>query len=137
MGPHQNRVTPMGEIVAIPLRGGWLGNRGILHDDTGRVVRNHASNLWITCALSFKDWRLPQWQPHHFTVLFFHDEAVSLAAGHRPCALCRREAYDAYRNALAEHDGVVYAFCSIGCRTRFIREPVTYLQATDYSPMHD
>ena len=46
-----------------------------------------ASDLWITCALQFRDWRLPQWQPHHFTVLFFHDEAVSLAAGHRPCAL--------------------------------------------------
>ena len=30
---------------------------------------------------------------------------------------------------LAEHDGVVYAFCSIGCRTRFIKEPVTYLTA--------
>jgi len=28
---------------------------------------------------------------------------------------------------LAEHDGVVYAFCSIGCRTRFIREPAAYL----------
>lgn len=28
---------------------------------------------------------------------------------------------------LAEHDGVVYAFCSIGCRTRFIREPSAYL----------
>lgn len=27
---------------------------------------------------------------------------------------------------LAEHDGVVYAFCSIGCRTRFIREPTAY-----------
>ena len=104
MAPRQNRVTPTGEIVAIPLRGSWLGNRGILHDDSGHVVRHHASNLWITCRLSFKDWRLPQWQPHHFTVLFFHDEAVSLAAGHRPCALCRREAYDAYRSALAEHD---------------------------------
>jgi xanthine dehydrogenase accessory factor len=30
---------------------------------------------------------------------------------------------------LAEHDGVVYAFCSIGCRTRFIREPATFLAA--------
>jgi xanthine dehydrogenase accessory factor len=28
---------------------------------------------------------------------------------------------------LAEHDGVVYAFCTIGCRTRFIREPAAYL----------
>lgn len=101
---HQNRVTPTGEVVAIPLRGSWMGNRGILHDDAGHVVRLHASSLWITCALSFKGWRALQWQPHHYTVLFFHDEAVSLAAGHRPCALCRRDDYDAYRSALAEHD---------------------------------
>ena len=78
-----------------------MGNRGILHDDTGRVVRNHASQLWIICRLSFRGWRAAQWQPHHYTVLFFHDEAVALAAGHRPCALCRREAYDAYRMAIA------------------------------------
>jgi hypothetical protein len=94
----RNRVTPMGDIVAIPLRGAWLGNRGILHRGTD-VVRNHASDLWIICALEHKDWRLPQWQPGHFTVLFFHDEAVALAAGHRPCALCRRASYDAYRDA--------------------------------------
>ncbi|HMD12376.1 MAG TPA: hypothetical protein VKG90_08580, partial [Marmoricola sp.] len=50
-------------------------------------------------------WRLPQWQPHHFTVLFFHDEAVSLAAGHRPCALCRRADYNAYRGAWATATG--------------------------------
>jgi hypothetical protein len=82
-----------------------MGNRGILHDDAGHVVRNHASKLWITCALQFKGWRARQWEPHHYTVLFFHDEAVSLAAGHRPCALCRREAYDAYREAVAAHHG--------------------------------
>ena len=35
----------------------------------------------------------------------------------------------AHARHLAEHDGVVYAFCSIGCRTRFIKEPVTYLTA--------
>jgi hypothetical protein len=82
-----------------------MGNRGILHDDAGRMVRNHASQLWIICRLSFRGWRVAQWQPHHYTVLFFHDEAVALAAGHRPCALCRREAYDAYRTAVADHDG--------------------------------
>lgn len=96
----RNRVTPMGDLVAVSLRGAWCGNRGILHRGTD-VVRFHASDLWITCALSFKDWRLPQWEPGHFTLLFFHDEAVSLAAGHRPCALCRRPAYDAYRRAIA------------------------------------
>ena len=38
---------------------------------------------------------------------------------------------------LAEHDGVIYAFCSIGCRTRFIKEPATYLSANAPTPMHD
>jgi hypothetical protein len=103
--PKRNRVTPMGDIVAIGLRGAWLGNRGILHRGT-EVVSFHRSALWIICALRHKDWRLPQWAPGHFTVLFFHDEAVALAAGHRPCALCRRGAYDGYRQALAAGLGV-------------------------------
>jgi len=105
---RMNRVPPTGEVVAIPLRGAWMGNRGILHDEesaaAGRVVRHHASNLWITCALSFRGWQAAQWEPHHYTVLFFHDEAVALAAGHRPCALCRRPAFDAYRQSVARHD---------------------------------
>lgn len=101
MSPARNRVTPLGDIEAIPLRGAWTGNRGILH--RGReIVRFHAGDLWITCALEFRGrWR-KQWQPGHYTFLFFHDEAVSLAAGHRPCAECRRESYDAYRSAWAE-----------------------------------
>lgn len=98
--PMRNRVTPLGDIVAIDQRGAWLGNRGILHQGT-EIVRFHRSNLWIICALRHKDWRLPQWSIGHFTVLFFHDEAVALAAGHRPCALCRRGAYNAYRSAWA------------------------------------
>ncbi len=100
----RNRVTPMGEIVDIELRGAWTGNRGILHDGTD-VVRFHRSALWITCALQYKGWRLPQWAPGHFTVLFFHDEAVALAAGHRPCALCRRDDYDRYRAAWSAASG--------------------------------
>jgi hypothetical protein len=99
--PARNRVTPMGEIVAIPLRGAWTGNRGILH--SGReIVRFHASNLWITCALSFRGRWSEQWRAHHFTWLYFHDEAVSFAAGHRPCAECRRDSYNAYGAAWAE-----------------------------------
>jgi hypothetical protein len=94
----RNRVTPAGEIVAIELRGAWIGNRGIVHRGT-EIVRFHATDLWITCELHYKDWRLPQWADGHLTVLFFHDEAVSFAAGHRPCALCRREAYNRYRAA--------------------------------------
>ena len=82
----------------VRLRGAWTGNRGILHEGED-VVRFHRGNLWIICALEFRGWRLPQWAPGHLTVLFFHDEAVALAAGHRPCALCRRAAYERYRQA--------------------------------------
>lgn len=96
----RNRVTPFGDVVATPLRGAWMGNRGILHEGT-TIKRFHAGQLWIICALEYKGWRAAQWEPGHYTVLFFHDEAVALAAGHRPCALCRREAYNAYRDAWA------------------------------------
>ncbi|HWG15543.1 MAG TPA: hypothetical protein VG268_19955 [Streptosporangiaceae bacterium] len=103
--PEQNRVTPLGEVVAIPLRGAWTGNRGVLHDGH-QIVRSHASDLWITCALQFGGrWR-EQWLPHRYTHLYFHDEAVSLAAGHRPCAECRRDAYRAYQQAWADGNGV-------------------------------
>jgi hypothetical protein len=105
VSPARNRVTPMGEIVALPLRGAWTGNRGILH--RGReIVRFHASDLWITCALEFRGRRREQWQPHRYTFLYFHDEAVSFAAGHRPCAECRRASYESYRSAWAEGLGV-------------------------------
>jgi hypothetical protein len=101
---EQNRVTPLGEIVAVPLRGAWTGNRGILHGAVPgdhRIVRSHASDLWITCALEFRGrWR-EQWLPHRWTHLYFHDEAVSFAAGHRPCAECRRDSYRAYQQAWA------------------------------------
>ena len=101
----RNRVTPAGDIVATELRGAWMGNRGVLHEGTS-IVRFHRSKLWIMCALQYRDWRAPQWAPGHYTVLFFHDEAVGFAAGHRPCALCRREAYTAYRRAWADGRGV-------------------------------
>jgi hypothetical protein len=103
--PAQNRVTPEGEVVAISLRGAWTGNRGIVHEGH-RIVRSHASDLWITCALEFRGRWSQQWLPHHFTWLYFHDEAVSFAAGHRPCAECRRDAYLAYRDAWADALGV-------------------------------
>ena len=99
--PERNRVTPMGDVVAIPLRGAWTGNRGIIHVGH-QIVRFHASDLWITCALQFRGrWR-EQWLPHRWTHLYFHDEAVSLAAGHRPCAECRRGSYRAYQTAWAQ-----------------------------------
>ncbi|GIH16218.1 hypothetical protein [Rugosimonospora africana] len=103
--PSRNRVTPMGDIVAIPLRGAWTGNRGVIHSER-EIVRFHASDLWITCVLEFRGrWR-EQWLPNRYTHLYFHDEAVSFAAGHRPCAECRRDSYQRYRDAWAEGLGV-------------------------------
>ena len=92
--PLQNRVTPLGELVADPARGLVYGNRGCLHDDEGRIRRRYAVRRWIACRLEFKGWeRGPLLQPGKFTELFFLDEATAFAAGHRPCALCRREDY--------------------------------------------
>ena len=98
---ERNRVTPTGEIVATPLRGAWTGNRGVLHE--GReIVRFHAGNLWITCALEFRGRRRELWIPNRWTPLFFHDEAVAFAAGHRPCGECRHAEYQAYKAAWAD-----------------------------------
>ena len=95
--PLQNRVTPLGELIADPARGLVYGNRGCLHDDDGRIRRRFAVKRWIACRLEFKGWKRAQLlQPGRFTELFFLDEATAFAAGHRPCALCRREDYDRF-----------------------------------------
>jgi hypothetical protein len=95
--PLQNRVTPLGELIADPARGLVYGNRGCLHDEQGRIRRHHNGRRWIACRLEFRGWlRRPLLQPGRFTELFFLDEATAFAAGHRPCALCRRADYDRF-----------------------------------------
>src|SRR3954464_10398274 len=91
---RRNRVSPLSELIATPARGLVYGNRGCLHDEEGRIRRRYNGRRWIACRLRFKDWhRAPLLQPGKFTELFFLDEATAFAAGHRPCALCRREDY--------------------------------------------
>ncbi len=92
--PLQNRVTPLGDLIADSARGLVYGNRGCLHDERGRIRRRYAVRRWIACRLEFRGWhRAPLMQPGRFTELFFLDEATAFAAGHRPCALCRRADY--------------------------------------------
>lgn len=99
----QNRVTPFGTIEDLPGRGTLMGNRGILHDGTERVIRRRwANKAWIACALEFKGWRAPMWEDRRWTALFFLDEATAFAAGHRPCALCRRADHSRFREAWGE-----------------------------------
>ena len=81
-----------------------MGNRGNLHRGFD-IVRYSRNRAWITCALQYRNWSVPQWAPGRYTPLFFHDEAVALAAGHRPCALCRRAAYNGYRAASTAGSG--------------------------------
>jgi hypothetical protein len=96
---RRNRVTPFGEIIATEARGLLFGNRGVLHDEEGRLVRAWQVRRWIACRLEFKGRRRPLMRPGRFTELFFLDEATALAAGHRPCAECRREDFLRFRQA--------------------------------------
>src|SRR4051812_41443635 len=101
--PHANRVDPWGRRYAASGRGLFFGNRGVLHDRDGRIVRQRSpERRWIICLTEFKGRRRRLLQPGHYTELFFLDEAVALAAGHRPCAECRRDAYRAFLDALGD-----------------------------------
>jgi len=102
--PLQNRVTPFGDIVAIPQRGMFTGNRGIIHDSVTRTLLNRrwSSKAWLVCLCEYKDRRRAVMGRRSWTELFFLDEAVALAAGHRPCFFCRRRAAEAFRDAWAQ-----------------------------------
>ena len=98
--PLQNRVTPFGEIVSSPARGLLMGNRGILHNDDRRLgTARWQHPHWVACRLEFRGRRQEVMRPGAYTQLFFLDEAVALAAGHRPCAHCRRADYEAFVSA--------------------------------------
>src|SRR5215211_5637346 len=97
--PLQNRVTPWGDLVAVAERGQMFGNRGVLHDANKRIVRYNQGQRWIVCLLEFRGRHRPIMRPGHYTELFFLDEATAFAAGHRPCAECRRQDYEAFRRA--------------------------------------
>jgi hypothetical protein len=105
-----NKVTPTGDVVAIDQSGAWMGNRGALTRG-GEPVRPWQVRRWITCRLEFRGWRAPEYGTDgRYTPLFFLDEAVALAAGHRPCAECRHDDFvrwrDAWGSAVAPWTGV-------------------------------
>jgi hypothetical protein len=96
--PRRNRVTPFGDIEAVPARGTLMGNRGDLHNPDGSIGRTWKLRRWITCTLhSPTGNRVVFDTPGHYAPLFFADEVTALAAGHRPCAECRRPEYDRFR----------------------------------------
>ena len=97
--PLQNRVTPMGEIVAEPERGMFTGNRGIIHDPRTRTLLNRrwTSRAWLICRLQWRGMRRTVMGTSSWTELFFLDEATALAAGHRPCFVCQHAAASAFQ----------------------------------------
>ncbi|MEU4194644.1 hypothetical protein AB0E69_22285 [Kribbella sp. NPDC026611] len=98
--PLQNRVLPTQEIVADPGRGLLMGNRGSLHGPDRRLgTTRWRSKAWICCVLDWKGIRRDPMPPGRWTALFFFDEAVALAAGHRPCHYCRRRDFLLYAGA--------------------------------------
>jgi hypothetical protein len=101
--PLQNRVTPLGELVATSARGTLMGNRGRLHDERRRVVRRLVPGYraWVTCLLEFRGRQRTVMAPGRYTELFFLDEVTALAAGHRPCGECRRADFQRFKTAWA------------------------------------
>ncbi len=90
--PLQNRVDPIGELIAISARGTLMGNRGgRFHTDEKKLTtRRWVSRQWICCVLDFHGRHRDVWG-RSYTELFFLDEVTGLAAGHRPCFECRRK----------------------------------------------
>ena len=106
--PLQNRVTPTGDIVALPHRGLFTGNRGIIHDPATKTLlkKRWSSPAWITCVCEFRGWRRKVMGTRSWTELFFLDEATAFAAGHRPCFFCRRDDANRFRTAWEGGNGV-------------------------------
>ena len=102
---YQNRVDPIGNFHTVPAKGALMGNRGILHDENKAIIRSHRHQNWVTCALSFKGRKRTIMSPGKYTELFFLDEATAFAAGHRPCAECRRERYRGFTDAWCRTHG--------------------------------
>ena len=94
--PLPVRVDPLGDLAAVPERLALFGNRGVLHDEAGRVVRGWQGRRWIACVTAFRGRRRPVLPPGGYTGLFLRDDASALAAGHRPCMECRRADAEAF-----------------------------------------
>lgn len=98
---RRNQVDPHGQLRAVSARGIFMGNRGCLHNNVPEVVSQWKNLPWITCTLSYTGPKRKLMTPNHYTELFFLDEPTSYAAGHRPCAQCRRSAYNQFKKVWA------------------------------------
>ena len=112
--PLQNRVDPFGCIWPVAERGLFTGNRGVIHNPatTTLAARRWTTKAWIVCSLAhprgLKRKPMGRNAPSGgagWTELFFLDEVTALAAGHRPCFYCRRDAALAFQRCFASGTG--------------------------------
>jgi hypothetical protein len=127
--PLQNRVDPFGEFHAVAARGSFMGNRGgrLHRDDRTLSGSRWKTKHWLICVCAFKNRRRDVWG-RFYTELFFLDEPTALAAGHRPCFECRRQAANAFRAAFPGSptrvdpmDQTLQSERADGCRKRLWR----------------
>ena len=112
--PLQNRVDPFGAIHAVPERGLFTGNRGIIHDPETKTLlkKRWALHAWIICVCQFRNVRREPMGRNRpggkagWTELFFLDEVTALAAGHRPCFFCQRERAKDFVSRFGEAFGI-------------------------------
>lgn len=121
--PLQNRVTPWGALEAVPTRykDGAFGNRGgALHNSRKEIVKQWSSKAWLACRMdgdkrtrkrqrddnrAFNGRKRVVMRPGFYTELFFLDQYVATASGHRPCACCRRKEFVEFQAAWARAHG--------------------------------
>ncbi len=112
--PLQNRVDPFGVLHTNDARGLFMGNRGgRFHDVRTQSLggKHWASKHWIICVCQLKGrhrnvWGIQSSGKPSYTELFFLDEVTALAAGHRPCFECRRQAAKAYAAGFSKVTGI-------------------------------
>lgn len=79
-----------------------MGNRGILHDEHRNIVERWTTQAWVACDPNYRGIsRKPLFSPGSYSELFFLDEATAFSAGHRPCAYCQRDRFNAFKAAWA------------------------------------
>lgn len=128
----QNRVNPEGNICFTSARGTLMGNRGCLHNQAKEIVAHSKRDAWVTCLLEFQNRNRTIMDSGKYTELFFLDEATALAAGHRPCATCRRERYDAFLAAwsVGNQNGVKVLASDVDKKMKRDRAPDARLEVS-------
>jgi hypothetical protein len=85
-----------------------MGNRGRIHNEQRKLKTRHWDRkAWIICVLQFKERHRQVMAPSTYTELFFLDEATAFAAGHRPCAECRRSDASRFKSLWLEANGAL------------------------------